>query len=116
MAGYARSLAVGAARKMAMLARAIGDKTFKTGGSSLCSLFSEGAHYEKSLEAMPRARITTQPAKMWRINGSSINSDRRWSLSRRFLICGPLTASLKTEVRQAAGVAEADRSINRPPI
>jgi hypothetical protein len=49
---------------MAMPTRAIGDKTFKAGGTSRCSLLFEGAHYEKSLDAMPTATMTTQPAKM----------------------------------------------------
>jgi hypothetical protein len=48
---------------MAMPARAVGDKTFKAGGSGLCGLFFEGTHYEKSLEATPRARMTMQLAK-----------------------------------------------------
>jgi len=64
MAGYARPLAVSAALQMAMPTRAIGDKTFKAGGTSRCSLLFEGAHYEKSLDAMPTATMTTQPAKM----------------------------------------------------
>jgi hypothetical protein len=64
MSSYARPLAVSAAPQMAMPARAIGDKTFKAGGTSGSGLFFEGAHYEKSLDAMPRARMTTQPAKM----------------------------------------------------
>jgi hypothetical protein len=49
---------------MAMAARAIGDKTFKAGGSGLCSLFFEGTHYEKSPEATKRERMTMQPARM----------------------------------------------------
>jgi hypothetical protein len=49
---------------MAMPARAVGDKTFKAGGTSRSGLFFEGAHYEKSLEAMARARMTVQLARM----------------------------------------------------
>jgi hypothetical protein len=49
---------------MTVLARTIGDKTFEAGGSGLCSLFFETTHYEKSLEATPRARMTMQPARM----------------------------------------------------
>jgi hypothetical protein len=48
---------------MAMPAQAIGDKTFKAGGSSRSGLFFEGAHYEKSPEATPRATMTMQPAR-----------------------------------------------------
>jgi hypothetical protein len=58
------SLAVGAALSMTMLARAIGDKTFETGSSSLCSLLFEGARHEKSPEATPTARKTMQLARM----------------------------------------------------
>jgi hypothetical protein len=49
---------------MAVPTRAISDKAFKTSGPSRGCLFFEGAHYERSIAAMPRARMTTQPAKM----------------------------------------------------
>ena len=49
---------------MAIPARAVGDKTSKAGGSGLCSLLFERAHYEKSLEATPRARMTMQLARI----------------------------------------------------
>jgi hypothetical protein len=48
---------------MAVATRAISDKAFETGGTSRGCLFFESAHYVKSPEATPRARITTQPAK-----------------------------------------------------
>jgi hypothetical protein len=51
MAGYARPLAVSVALQMAMPTRAIGDKTFKAGGTSGSGLFFKSAHYEKSLDA-----------------------------------------------------------------
>jgi hypothetical protein len=61
---------------MAMPARAVCDKTFEAGGSGRCSLLFEGTHYEKSIEAMPGARMTMQPARMSRTSGSSIYSDQ----------------------------------------
>jgi hypothetical protein len=63
MTADARSLAVSTALQMAVPTRTIGDKPLKAGGPSGSGLFFEGAHYEKSLEAMPGARMTTQPAK-----------------------------------------------------
>jgi hypothetical protein len=41
-----------------------GHEVSKASGTSRSDLFFEGAHYEKSPEAMPRARMTAQPAKM----------------------------------------------------
>jgi hypothetical protein len=64
MTADARSLAVSAALDMAMPTSAISDKPFEASSTSRSGLFFEGAHYEKSPEAMPRARMTTQPAKM----------------------------------------------------
>ena len=46
---------------MAMPARAVGDKTFKAGGSGFCSLFFQGAHYEKSLEATAPTTCSISP-------------------------------------------------------
>jgi hypothetical protein len=64
MTADARSLTVSAALKMATRTWAISDKAFEASGTSRSGLFFEGAHYEKSPEAMPRARMTAQPAKM----------------------------------------------------
>jgi hypothetical protein len=47
-----------------MPARAVGNKAFQAGGSGLCSLFFDGAHYEKSPAATPRARMTMQLVRM----------------------------------------------------
>jgi hypothetical protein len=49
---------------MAMSARTIGDKVFKTSGASRFGLFFEGAHYERSIAAIPRARMIMQSARI----------------------------------------------------
>jgi hypothetical protein len=47
---------------MAMPTRAISNKAFKTGGTSCGCLFFEGAHYQRAIAAMPRARTIMQSA------------------------------------------------------
>ena len=61
---------------MAVPARTIGNETSKTSVTSRSGRFFERAHYEKSIAAMPRARMIMPPARMTRIDGSSIEPTR----------------------------------------
>jgi hypothetical protein len=49
---------------MAVPTWAISDKAFEAGGASRSGLFFQSAHYERSIAAMPRARMIMQSARI----------------------------------------------------